>query len=391
MRPYVPMPLRRAVFDSLHGLSHPGVRATQKFVTTRFVWPSINKDCRTWVRHCISCQRSKVTRHVTTGGRFEHVHIDIVGPLPISQGFRYCLTCIDRFSRWPEAVPTAKIDAETAARAFISAWIVRFGVSLRIITDRGRQFESHLFNELSRLIGATHLRTTSYHPQANGMVERLHRQMKAAIKCHKTEDWIEVLPIVLLGIRTAFKEDLKTTSAELVFGRGIRLPGEFFVASKGDVQTDFANQLRKRLRDLKPSLATRHGLYKTFVFKELSTSPYVFVRHDAIKGPLHPPYDGPFKVVKRGNKTFVININGKESTVSIDRLKPPFVLNEQIREASPLFVDVEISEDTQNVTEHRVTTRSGRVREDRVTTRPGRVTGDGLTTRGWTDYFGTYK
>ncbi|XP_071575188.1 uncharacterized protein [Temnothorax nylanderi] len=62
---------------------------------------------------------------------------------------------------------------------------------------------------------------------ANGMVERFHRQMKAAIKCHETTDWTEVLPIVLMEIRAAWKEDLDATPAELVFGEPIRLPGQF--------------------------------------------------------------------------------------------------------------------------------------------------------------------
>ena len=66
VRPYVPKSLRRDIFNSLHGLSHPGIRATQKLVTTRFVWPSMNQDCRTWTRQCIHCQRCKVTRHVSS-------------------------------------------------------------------------------------------------------------------------------------------------------------------------------------------------------------------------------------------------------------------------------------------------------------------------------------
>ena len=66
VRPYVPKSLRRGVFNSLHGLSHPGIRATQNLVTTRFVWLFINKDSRNWTRPCIPCQQCKVTRHVSS-------------------------------------------------------------------------------------------------------------------------------------------------------------------------------------------------------------------------------------------------------------------------------------------------------------------------------------
>ena len=81
-----------------------------------------------------------------------------------------------------------------------------------------------------RLLGVKHLRTTAYHPASDGMVERLHRQLKAAIKCYDTGNWVEILPIVLLGIRTAIKEDLNATAAEMIYGTGIiRLPVEFFL------------------------------------------------------------------------------------------------------------------------------------------------------------------
>ena len=85
---------------------------------------------------------------------------------------------------WVEAIPIKDITADTVAQAFILGWISCFGVPSTITSDRGRQFESHLFKSLLYTLGSCRNRTTSYHPIANGLVERFHHQLKAALKSH---------------------------------------------------------------------------------------------------------------------------------------------------------------------------------------------------------------
>ena len=116
---------------------------------------------RDWCRSCISCQRGKVLRHVQLHPekilvpfrRFSHIHVDLVGPLPPSQGFRYLLTCVDRSTRWPEAIPLQGISTTECASALFHGWIARFGVPAIITSDRGAQFTSSLWSAVCSLLG----------------------------------------------------------------------------------------------------------------------------------------------------------------------------------------------------------------------------------------------
>ncbi|XP_031359085.1 uncharacterized protein LOC116182686 [Photinus pyralis] len=214
------------------------------------------------------------------------------GPLPPSDGMQYIFTAVDRFTRWPIAVPIADIRAETMARIFITSWISNFGVPHRVTTDRGRQFESTLFRELSIRLGVDHIKTTAYHPQANGLVERFHRQMKAALMCFETTDWSHRLPLVLLGLRSTFKEDLGASSAEMVFGTTLRLPGEFLdkQTPSNVVATQFSDELTSMMNEIRPVAAADHSRQRPFFIKGLDECTHAFIRDDHVRRSLQPPY-----------------------------------------------------------------------------------------------------
>nr|VZI46491.1 unnamed protein product [Spirometra erinaceieuropaei] len=331
-RPFVPPSLRRKVFSSLHNLSHPGSRATDKLVSDRFVWPGMHKDLKAWTRACSACQRSKIQRHNKApigtfpgpGSRSSHVHLDILGPLPLSNGCSYLLTCVDRFTRWPEAIPLPDIAAPTVVKALLSRWVAIFGAPSTIMTDRGAQFESNLFQSLLSFLGCTRIRTTAYHLAANGMVERFHRQLKASLRAAADlENWTDHLPLVLLGIRSALKPDLDCSAAELVFGATVRLPGEMIsLTPQGAVEdpTNPLHRLRQFMRTLSP-VPPRSSASPSYLEKDLATCSHVYLRCDRVRRPLEPPYDGPFRVISRGTKNFRIQRGTREEVVSVDRLK----------------------------------------------------------------------
>jgi hypothetical protein len=149
-RPLVPPAFREAAAAALHRVTHPGVEATVRLVTSKFCWPGIRKYVRRYAQQCLSCQKSKVSHHVHLSPaaidvphrRFEHVHVDLVGPFPQSSGFSYLFTIVDRTTRWPKAIPLSGISAANCAAALFSGWIQRFGVPSVITSDRGAQFTS---------------------------------------------------------------------------------------------------------------------------------------------------------------------------------------------------------------------------------------------------------
>ena len=257
--------------------------------------------------------------------RFDHIHVDTVGLLP--QNYRYLLTVVDRFTRWPEAISLVDAQTTTCAKALALHWIARFGVLAALTSDRGSQFTSELWATLSQLNGTRLHMTTAYHPQSNGIVERFHRHLKSALMARLTgPDWIDEPPWVLLDIRTVPKEDLEFSSAEMVYGAPLTVPGDFL--PRGQDTEDVAHflpRLRETVRKLAPRPPVPHCTKPSSVPTALADSRFVFVRRDSHRPPLTPPYEGPYNVLVHGDKSFVLDYGTRQDTVSIDRLKPAFV------------------------------------------------------------------
>ena len=197
--------------------------------------PPMNLDVSRWSKECVDCQRAKVTRHVVPpignfdvpNKRFSHIHADLV-TMPNSNGFSYLLTIIDRYTRWPTAIPLKDMTTESILDGFAHGWIASFGIPQAITTDRGLQFSSAIWTQLLRIWGIRLNQTASYHPESNGMVERFHRRLKESLSalCNNERDqWFWRLPMVLLQIGTTLKPDIGSSPADLVYGEGLTLPG----------------------------------------------------------------------------------------------------------------------------------------------------------------------
>ena len=330
----IPPSWRRRIFDQIHGMSHPSGRTTRRLVASSYVWPGMNHDIKKWTRGCHPCQVSKIARHTRSPlscfpvprHRFLHIHVDLIGPLPLVDGFRYALTMVDRTTSWSEVAPIRDLKADTTTHAFNSTWIARFGVPETVTADRGSQFTSDVWQQALTKLGIKPAYTTAYHPQSNGMVERFHRSLKNSLRClATTHNWIEALPWVLLGLRTAPRDDIANSPAKILYGLPLRIPGICFP----DHQTASALQqletARTNVKNFTPVVLDHTKFkFKQYIPSDLRTAQNVFLHVDTInKGPLGPRYTGPFQVLHRDlNKgTFIIQTKRGPSTVSINRLK----------------------------------------------------------------------
>jgi cleavage and polyadenylation specificity factor subunit 1 len=352
-RPLVPATWHKRVFDMIHGLAHQGPKPTLRAISSRYVWHGFRRDIILWCRTCHNCQTAKITRHVkspllpppVSDRRFADINVDLVGPLPSSNGYTYLFTIIDRFTRWPTAIPTTDATAATCAKALLDGWIANFGVPDSVTSDRGPQFTSELWRELNEIMGITKVNhTTAYHPQANGIVERFHRQFKDVLKARGANaNWSQHLWAVLLGIRTVWRAGPDCSSAELVYGTTLKVPGEFVDIKKTDQgpTTAFVTNLKTVMSTVRPVKAEYHGVESNLVPSSLFKTSHVYVRHGAHRTPLQAPYDGPFRVVERNPKFFLLDLNGKEDFVSIDRLKPAHgIVNSTFSAAPPVSLPV---------------------------------------------------
>ncbi|PIK35198.1 putative choline/ethanolamine kinase [Apostichopus japonicus] len=235
---------------------------------------------------------------------------------------------MDRYTRWPAALPLTDATASTVVNALLHHWIANYGIPDTITTDRGAQFESHLFQRISDLFGFRRIRTTSYHPEANGMIERFHRRLKEAIKATDNPSaWYDSLPIIMLALRNNPRRDTDCSPAELLYGEPLTMPCDLITEQKPQGcldPSDFVDRLRQQMSRLQPIL-TRPTKRASYLPKDINSCSHVWIRIDRVRKPLEAPYSGPYKVLKRTEHYFTLKMKDKEDTVSVSRLKPAYL------------------------------------------------------------------
>ena len=207
--------------------------------------------------------------------------------------------------------------------ALVTGWIARFGVPEDISSDRGSQFTSSLWSEIAARLGVKlHYTTLIILRQMGGS---FHRTLKTALKAPFTgRNWVEELPWVLLGLRTTPKEDLGYSSAELVYGEPLTIPGELVPPKSAKSMDDLLLNFRLNIPLYAPRPASHHTSARPYLSPSLLAAKHVYVRRDGTKGPLQRPYSGPYAVLTSGDKAFLIDFGGRAERILIDCIKPAF-------------------------------------------------------------------
>ena len=306
-------------------------------------------------------------------GPTDLLEIDIVGPLPASNGFTHILTAIDVFSRYMFAVPLRKPDTKSVINALLSVFAKHAYVPTHIITDKGSVFTAELFEQLTKTAGIEISHATIKHAQTIGMVERSHAKLKKILKIHVNVDrpqWDRYVDIAIMAHNTTYHASLKCSPTEIFHGRtpynALDLkysnPERRVDTKFGDVN-EILDRMNEIYRDNTDNIVAAYHKYKAYYDRKAKAQPlkvndFVFL--------LDPKYDsqgckeefktfhwkGPFKVMKvLSDSNYIIRKVGTFKTQCVHRIrlkifKPEFPVKDVDIGIQPVYADTDRTEDS---------------------------------------------
>ena len=235
----LPQKCRAMVMELAHNIplaGHMGKNKTAQRILQRFYWPTLYRDTADYSRSCRECQKTSKRKDRPLNDiilslpiieePFQRIAMDIVGPFPRSRsGKKYVLVICDYATRYPEAVPLHSIDAEHIAKELVKLF-ARVGVPKEILTDQGSNFVSQLLSEVYRLFHMKPIKTSPYHPQTDGLVERFNQTLKTMLRktAKEEKDWDKLLPYLLFAYREVPQASTGFSPFELVYGNDGNVP-----------------------------------------------------------------------------------------------------------------------------------------------------------------------
>ena len=265
----LPRSCRTAILQMAHEIplaGHLGRDKTLNRVLQRFYWPGCFEDVESFCSSCAECQKTvRPTRQRVplvsippVGEPFRRLAMDLVGPLERTlKGNKYILVLVDYATRYPEAIPLKHTDAETIADEIIKVF-ARVGIPEELLTDQGTNFTSGLMRQVTASLRISRLRTTPYHPQTDGLVERFNGTLKSMLRRFAREapkSWDDLLPYLLFAYREVPQASTGFSPFELLYGRKVRGPLDVIRESwVGNTETeptnvlDYVMEMRRKLQ-----------------------------------------------------------------------------------------------------------------------------------------------
>lgn len=354
---------------------HMGVRKTLRRLQSEFYWPHMSTDVANFVKQCHICQltgtpnkpipKSPLIPIPAFEPPFTRLIIDVVGPLPpTSSGQQYLLTILDPSTRFPEAVPLRSIKSKNIVKALLD-FFSKFGLPREIQSDQGSNFLSNVFQQSLRELGVVHIKSSAYHPESQGAVERYHQTLKSMLRKYCLEhsrDWDKGLPFLLFATREVPQESLGFSPNELVFGHRVRGPLSLVKdVWSGDAEEpknllqyvlDFKSRLADTLTMAHDNLKAAQGKMKCWYDKkarlrEFQVGDEVLVLLPLQGQPLAAKFSGPYTVEKRiGPTDYLIKTPDRRKThqlCHVNMLKqyhrPPEAVPVHLVSAAPLIDD----------------------------------------------------
>ena len=304
-----------------------GARRVQSLLRQKFVWPGMGQDIIQYCRSCPICQkcsksparRVPMMERVVMSEPFETMAFDIVGPMPKGKGgYRFLLTAICMASRWPEAIPMRSITAKAVALGMIEMFS-RTGIPLQLVTDQGAQFVGSVMSQLRASLSIEKIKTTPYHSEGNGVVERMHGTLGAMLTKAASEglDWVGQVPFALFALRAAPNRDTLFSPFELIYGRQVRTPLDIIHQGWAQVEfekldtSEWAEWLVERLqhwhsvmreRGEVASKVRKKGFDKKSVDRKLEEGDLVLYRIPGMSHKLEEAWHGPYPVIEKMNR-----------------------------------------------------------------------------------------
>jgi transposase InsO family protein len=351
----VPYSLRRSLVKEYHDsplAGHLAFLRTYLRVQDKFYWPEMRNDIEEYCKTCETCAKQRRTPVKTfllpleiTSTPFEVLGLDFLGPIrPHSlQGNNHVLVITDYFTKWVEVVALPNQTALTTCKALMEKVVLYHGPPKKIITDRGSNFTSKLFNHLCQALNTKHTTTTAYHPQSNGLTERFNKTVVEMIRKYIAEgfeNWEEALGLVASAYRNSVHSSTMETPYFLNHGRDPSMVVDQFLIPQPKIVTprDYKSQLMQRLNEAfalaRENLVEARARQKIQYDKRAKELLYevgdkvlldVRVVIPGTSKKLNPIYQGPYRIFKvHPNHTVEIRPydGGRVQLTHVNRLKP---------------------------------------------------------------------